>query len=128
MAKHEHSCAKRVFHPGGIVYGSPCRRAGKYFEEGKWWCKPHLPSEVQKRREAREKRWDAEHKANDRCWSIDGRIQTTMRQIVALCRKLPVPPEITEKIELLDRLTAEFKAADAAATQARNEVRRGGRK
>ena len=36
-----------------------CTRTGKYEEDGKWYCRTHLPSEQRRRREASEARFAA---------------------------------------------------------------------
>lgn len=56
MAKTR-SCAKVLYRSWN---NANCGNAGKHEEDGKWWCNVHLPSNVAKKKTARDARWKHE--------------------------------------------------------------------
>ena len=54
----EHKCEERVKGEGqwGGFNRHPCSKKAKYFEDEKWYCKTHAPSQAKLRREKREAR------------------------------------------------------------------------
>lgn len=54
-----HSCAGRVW--DGAWRKRECENRGKLFEDGKWWCHSHAPSQVAARRE----KWNAKYSADN---------------------------------------------------------------
>lgn len=55
-------CTERVYDDRAGRY--PCTRNAVAIEEGKPWCKQHLPSEKAKRQAASEARWKAENEVS----------------------------------------------------------------
>lgn len=55
----ETHCAKTMYRGYGIT-GDHCVRKGVLKHGGKLWCRQHYPPNVEAKRAAREKKWDAE--------------------------------------------------------------------
>ena len=63
MAEKKPRCVQIVGRDWGGA--SPCLRPGVVLEDGKHWCKQHVPSAQRRRREASNAKWRAERAARE---------------------------------------------------------------
>lgn len=85
-----------------------CDNKGSVKEAGKWWCKTHAPSLEKKRREERDRKWQAQWDAERKERDLQDKIKTVRNQIVKAVVALPVQPtgELRQLVEQLNNLEA----------------------
>ena len=59
-------CSREIWTTG--LGGRACRHKGTLLENGKWWCKQHAPSTINKRNQEQKARWDASRAAQAQLW------------------------------------------------------------
>jgi hypothetical protein len=53
--EEKRGCIGKVWHN---YRQSTCGRGAKYNEDGKWWCKIHLPSHIKTKNKLRDEKWE----------------------------------------------------------------------
>ena len=105
MTKDNKLCSQTVREPGGWGHQYQCSRNGTYTDDGKKWCKQHLPSEVAKRHKASR---DREHAAINRRRRLQIRGGLKAATPDQLWAELRTREEAATALELLDSDRAEM--------------------
>ena len=83
----KHRCSESVMDGYRL---RPCSRNGKYCQDGKWWCRAHLPSVIDERAAESQRKWEA-----------DMAKRQHDHDSIAACADIPNPAAIPGAVEAL---------------------------
>ncbi len=114
MSEHK-QCAAEVW--DNFTYRQ-CSRRGRYLEDGKWFCKQHLPSEVARRNEERTKKWDLEWAADEAKRAASAARNEVTEVAIKLSRQEATYDELMEAVYRWEALKIDADKKRAAANDA----------
>ena len=103
MPKAEHRCEHTHSEWSRIIR---CHRGARFFEGGKWYCKPHAPGERQKKHEMLRARRLAEWAAKNEAKAQEASIWDIKDAIIEECRRIKrdQPMGYAPLLALVDKL------------------------
>ena len=116
----KHRCEEKVYN-ASVFRSLQCSRNGKYQENGKWYCKQHLPSEVKKRRAAEKTRRDEERlvrKAESACESA----RDAVVEAADYFERAPYHDDEDEAERLLNEAVYAYRRAKQALADAKKKM------
>lgn len=113
MPEPKPKCSKSVSDSSGFFY-HPCQRDMVAVEDGKPYCRQHLPSEVAKREAARKAQWEEEWKKRDERYAAEKvrarRVEAALNALAGIptaALEAGVVAELVTAATAIDRLLQE---------------------